>query len=538
MFVSSGACGDSRANALCKQLGLQGRVMWFDAEANIWELSTRRGVADMVSKCKSANINTIVVDVNPLSGLVLYRSKIAPKLVRFRGRAYPRKYDLLRTVLEEAHKVGIAVHAGINVLSQGSRTQSGGPAHKHTDWQCVKYEMQRALSTEDAPDFTVKCSPDPRSDEEIGIYGEGGERTGKLPANTIYARVTHEGRPLGWGVASGCARLSAPPGGYLLVASGKAGQWLKETAESGARYRLEGRGVLVRVGEADNAHNAVFVNPLHPEARAHALGVIKEICSNYPIDGLMLDRLRYPDIYTDFSDLTRHAFESCILQRVVNWPEDVLSIDVVPRSDIVRGPLFKDWLKFRAEVIRNFLSEARDVVNAERPGARLGIYVGSWYPLYYDVGVNWGSPNHSTDFEWWPDGYEQTGYADLVDYICTGCYYAHPTRQDALAHGDEQWKSVEAAAEESINAVRGDTFVYASLYVRQYRGRPQKFSEAIRQCLNKTQGCMVFDLVYVRDYDWWHILKDAFPTSAKTPHDVPGLAGRIRSKTVQKAQSD
>ena len=528
MFVSSGAGGDSRANALCKKMGLQGRVMWFDAEANIWELSTRRGVADTVRKCKSANINTIVVDVKPLSGLVLYSSKIAPKLTRFRGKQYPRNYDLLRTVLEEGHKAGIAVHAGINVFSEGSQTQSGGLAHKHTDWQCVQYEMQRTVSTHDAPDFAIKCSEDPQSEEEIGVYGEGGETTGKLPPNSVYVRVNRDGRPVGWGIAGGYARLSAPAKGYLLVASGNAGRWLKQTAENRARYRLQGRGVLVRVGETSSVHNAIFVNPLHPEARAHALGVIKEICANYPIDGLILDRMRYPNIYADFSDLTRRKFEKYIGKRVANWPEDVLSAEVVPRVDLTRGPLFKDWLKFRADVIRGFLVEAKGIVKAQRPGARLGVYVGSWYPLYYDVGVNWGSPNHSTDLEWWPDGYEQTGYADLVDYLCTGCYYAHPTRKDALARGDEQWKSVEAAAAESITAVKGDTFVYASVYLYQYRGRPAKLAQAIRQCLAKTQGCMLFDLVYVRDYDWWSVLKQTFPAPAKAPHDVPGLAARVR----------
>ena len=530
MFVSSGAVGDSRANQLCRQLGVQARIMWLDAEANLWQLSTREGVAETVKQCKAANINTIIVDVKPLSGMVLYRSSIAPRLTDFGGKPYPKNYDLLRTVVEEGHKAGIRVHAAINVFSEGSQTQNGGPAYKHTDWQCVRYSMERTISLMDQPETAMKCSESPQSPDEIGISGSGAESFGWMPEGTCYVRVTSDGRPEGHGTAVGKARLSAPEGGYVLVGSGSAGDWLRAAAERKAHFVLNAKGVLRKISDGGNVHSALFVNPLNPKARSHALGVIREICTGYAVDGIVLDRMRYPNIYTDFSDLTRKAFEAFVGHSVGAWPEDVFRIDPVPGREIIRGSLFKSWLKFRAKVIRDFLSEARTIVKSRRRDIKLGIYVGSWYPLYYDVGVNWGSRNHSTDLEWWPDGYQETGYADLVDYMCTGCYYAHPTRKEATAGGDEEWKSVEAAADESINAVKDDTFVYAGLYVYQYQGRPQKFTEAIRQCFDKTQGCMLFDLVYVRDYGWWDILKQEFAQPKRAPHDVPGLLGRIRGR--------
>ena len=100
MFVSSGAADNSRANVIAKQMGLQGRVVWFDAEANLWELSNRAGVAETVAQCKAAHINTIVLDIKPLCGLVLYNSKIAPRMSEWEGRKYPKGYDLLQTVIE------------------------------------------------------------------------------------------------------------------------------------------------------------------------------------------------------------------------------------------------------------------------------------------------------------------------------------------------------------------------------------------------------------------------------------------------------
>jgi len=527
MWIAPGAVAQSYATALARERGLQGRVIWFDAEANLWELSTRQGVADIVAKCKAANINTIVVDVKPLSGLVLYKSKIAPRLSTYQGKKYPANYDLLETVLEEGHKAGIEVHAAVNVFSEGSQKVAGGPARKHVEWQTVQYEMESTVTTNDGTVFKLTCANTPYAENEICLYGTDPESAGKLPPNTVYVRVDSDGRPIHCGIATGYARLSAPKGGYLLVGNGKAGKWLKSVVENGWRFKLDGKKMLTPIGSAPSPHNAIFVNPLHPAARAYALNVISEICQNYPIDGLVLDRMRYPNLYSDFSDITRQAFENYIGQKVTRWPEDIYERSPIP-GEIKQGPLFKSWLKFRAKVMRDFLAEVRNRVKAARPKAVLGIYVGSWYPLYYDVGVNWGSPQHSAELDWWPEGYEETGYADLVDYMMTGCYYAHPTRRDAVEAGDEEWKSVEAAAEESLNAVKDATIVYGSLYLVQYQGRPDKFRRALHECLEKTQGCMLFDLVYVRNYDWWGLLKQAFPTPRKAPHAVPGLLTQIR----------
>ncbi len=528
MFVSSGAANDSRANLIAKQMGLQGRVVWFDAEANLWELSTRAGVAETVAQCKAAHINTIVLDVKPLCGLVLYNSKIAPHLTEWEGRHYPPKYDLLRVVIEEAHKVGIDVHAAMNVFSEGSANVPGGPAYKYPDWQCVQYEVERVLVGDNGVKMKMTCSNTPYMVGDICLYGAGSKPAGVLPQNTTYLRVTHDGKPVSCGIATGKAHISNPEGGFLLLGTGEAGQWLKDCSDNKVQLRIEGTERFLKTGEMTDVHNAMFVNPLNPEVRAYELSIIKEICQRYAVDGIVLDRMRYPNIYTDFSDLSRAAFEKFLGKKIANWPCDVYKRNPIPGDDIIRGIHFKDWVKFRATVMHDFLSDARKTVKATKPNAKLGIYVGSWYPLYYDVGVNWGSPTHTAQHEWWPDGYEETGYANLVDYMCTGCYYTHPTRKDAIAAGDEEWKSVEAATQESMNAVKDATFVYGSLYVYQYATRPDRFVESMRQCLNKTQGCMIFDLVYLRKYGWWQYLNDVFPAPAKAPHDVPGLIDKVK----------
>ena len=535
MYISSGAVAESLAGDLARQQRAQGRIMWFDAEANMWALSTREGVADTVAKCKAANINTIIVDVKPLAGLVLYNSKIAPRLTTFQGKPYPRGYDMLRTVVEEGHKAGIPVYAAMNVFSEGSRTVKGGPAHTHPDWQCVQYEIQYTLSADDVVPIGLSKPNAAFRKGQVCLYGVGSERAGKLPVNTYYVRVAADGAPIQSGTASGNAHISAPDGGYILLGSGKSAQLLKDIVEGGKSFRLSSSETLVKASEVGDMHHAIFVNPLNPEVKNYALSIIKEICSNYAVDGVVLDRMRYPNLYTDFSDATRQAFEKQLGRKVEKWPQDILTRTMSNSEGFARGPLFKDWLKFRAQVMHDFIVDARKTLKAAKADALLGIYVGSWYPAYYDVGVNWGSPSNSADYEWWPEGYETTGYADQVDFMCTGCYYANPSRKDALASGDPEWMSVEAAAQESTNAVKNDTFVYSSLYLLQYSKQPEKFLKAIEECLSNSQGCMLFDLVYARDYNWWDVLKTAFPDPAKAPHDVEGLLSKLRLTSRRQA---
>ena len=51
--------------------------------------TTRAGVIEIVRHCKAAHINTIVVDVKPLSGQVLYNSKVAPHMTTWKGHPSP-----------------------------------------------------------------------------------------------------------------------------------------------------------------------------------------------------------------------------------------------------------------------------------------------------------------------------------------------------------------------------------------------------------------------------------------------------------------
>jgi hypothetical protein len=200
----------------------------------------------------------------------------------------------------------------------------------------------------------------------------------------------------------------------------------------------------------------------------------------------------------------------------------------MPGRGIVRGPYFKEWVTWRARNIKEWLQEATNLVRLRRPAARVGVYVGSWYPRYFNVGVNWGSDAHRPEYDWTTSNYNETGYASLLDYVTTGCYYGLATREEARVQGYPEDATVQAAAEMSCQAVADASFVYAGIYLLDYKDRPEAFRRALRTALESSQGVMIFDLSYLEEYNWWNVLTETFTEPRRAPHDVPDLLPAIR----------
>jgi uncharacterized lipoprotein YddW (UPF0748 family) len=419
-----------------KKHGLEGRVMWMDASANLAALSSREKVSRILDKCTTANLNTIVVDVKPLFGQVLYKSKIAPRFTGLLGKSYPADYDLLQVMLEEGHKRGLKIHAGLNVFGEGHKLFKFGPVYENrSDWQSIVYTTKGLI---------------PITQDAAGIAG--------------------------------------------------------------------------------------MVIPSHPEVQQYELAVIKEILQNYPIDGLMLDRVRYNGLNADFSDISRMQFEKYLGRKLKQWPQDIYTLNA--DSTRTLGKYYQEWLGWRASVIQDFFKQVRGVIYQTNPKVKLGTYAGSWYPSYYEVGANWANPvyipNPNWAKGWYTPKYRKTGYARILDYFCPGCYFKEITidelrtklgkpptgrTEPAMNQNWEPWNSVEGACD-MVEKVDADAnYVYGTVYVLDYKGNPELFKRAVRMCQQKTNGAGIFDLVYIEEYDWWHILNECFPKPSLAPHD-------------------
>lgn len=404
----------------------QGRILWCDAEANCQRMADREGVAQIVQKAKRARINTVVVDVKPLIGEVLYNSSIAPRLSGVKDFAYPPDFDLLQAMVEEGHAAGLKIHANINVFSEGHRQFLQGPGFGKPDWQVVIQEADESGN----PSFL------PMAHAKVASFG-------------------------------------------------------------------------------------LFVNPIGP-ARQYELDIVREIMEGYEVDGIVFDRMRYPNLYGDFSDLSRERFTSWLGEGEIVWPDDVFRVTGNPDAPTIEGKHYRDWLEWRAQQITDFAGDAAALSRSIRPEAKVSVYVGSWYEGYYQEGVNWGSTEYHAGCSWMTPTYNRTGYAEVFDFICTGCYYPIATREEARALGRPEGATVEAACEQSRRAIMDAAPVYGSLYLRDYNGNPEGFERAIRSALDNSDGVMLFDLVYLEDYEWWPLLESIFTEDAVAPHDIEG----------------
>lgn len=267
----------------------------------------------------------------------------------------------------------------------------------------------------------------------------------------------------------------------------------------------------IRTAGSIDDFSEVFVNPVMEEVRNYELSIIKELVTNYDIDGVVLDRVRFVGLGSDFSNYTKGRFEEFIGKKVPNWPEDIYQLEAPQETEkdrnlkVVYGPLFGQWVTFRAGIIKTFIKQVRTMIKESGKNVQFADYTGSWYPLYYLVGANWASEKYvPEEYPWVDKSYADTGYAEYIDTLLSGFYYTDVTVRDALDKGrPDYWYSVEGSGD-MVRKVVGDAVPYVgSLFLQQYENESETFGKAVDMCFEKSGGCMLFDLCYVDGYDWW-----------------------------------
>ena len=421
MFSSCSVIKESQQNYFIDR-----NILWFDATANFDRFCDKDSIIFYLEKSKQVGITDVVIDVKPITGQVLYPSKIAPVMSSW-GDSKVKKdltWDMLTFFIEEGHKLGLKVHASTNVFVAGHNYFDKGVVYEDqskSDWQTISF----------------------------------------LP---------------------------------------------------------EG---LRKITDQKNKYSAML-NPVLKEVRDYELSILKELITLYPkLDGLILDRVRFDNLNADFSEASKLAFEKYLGKNVEKYPDDIFYFNGTERID---GKLFKTWLEWRASIIHDFVYDARKELKAINPSITFGDYTGSWYPLYYDVGVNFASKDYdpSEDFEWATSSYKNYGYAEALDLFTTGNYYFEVEKSELKSQNDtttkklesglvvekEDWYTVEGSAELVNKVTKGKTPVYAGLYVEQYKNHPTQFIKALKMCRAKSQGSMIFDIVHIINYGWWDQLKE------------------------------
>lgn len=403
------------------------KYMWIDCEANYERMSSPDSIRYYMVKLKQIGFTDVVVDVKSIMGEVLYKSKIAPFMGEWEGHYRSEDFDMMDYFIREGHKLGMRVHASLNVFAGGHNFFNRGIIYKqHPEWQSLVY-------------------------------------------------------------------------------------W---------------EGKLMKIGDMKWNYNGMM-NPANPEVQQYQKEILKEFALKYKkIDGIILDRMRFDNITSDFSDLSRKLFEEYSGIKVENFPDDILYwVDNNGKKEWKTGKLFKEWSEWRAMVIKNFAQDVHNMFRKINKNLIIGDYTGAWYPTYYHVGVNWASKDYDPSKEYWwaTPNYKNSGYAELLDIYMTGLYYTNVTKADldkinpdlgkrteaGMDNSRSYWYTIEGGSALVKEITRGVVPVVGSIYVEQYEGNEALFTRAVAEALRCNDGgMMLFDMSHIVKRNWWKALEE------------------------------
>jgi len=253
-----------------------------------------------------------------------------------------------------------------------------------------------------------------------------------------------------------------------------------------------------------------MVNAADPQVREYELAILEEFVRKYPdCDGIILDRVRFESMVADYSDISRSEFEKWSGITIEDWPEDILSWK--DTTEWTRGKYFNQWCEWRSAIIHDFMVRMYSTLKPINPDMIIGDYAGAWYPLYYQVGVNWASKSYdpATEYDWATENYHNTGYAGNIDMLMTGLYYTEITEDE---RPEEPYYTVRGGAEMVKKVTCGEVPLVGSIYISMYDKDMTRLPDAIRQSLESTGGVMVFDLTHIRHQNLWDALKAGLQT--------------------------
>ncbi len=397
--------------------------MWIDCEANYERMGSADSIKFYLEKLNKIGFTDVVVDVKSIMGEVLYESEIAPFMGEWDGEYRDHDFDMMGVFIKEGHKLGMRVHASLNIFAGGHNFFNRGVIYKrYPEWQSLVY-------------------------------------------------------------------------------------W---------------EGELIPISDMDWNYNGMM-NPANPEVQEYQLSILEEFAKKYRnLDGIILDRMRFDNITSDFSDLSKSLFQEYAGIEVENFPDDILywTKNSNGEYEYKTGELFPLWSEWRAMVIKNFMQRAHDMFRRVNKDLLVGAYTGAWYPTYYYVGVNFTSKDYDPSKEYWwatPD-YKKSGYAELLDIYMTGLYYTNVTKEDldkrdgklgrrnepGMDNSRTYWYTVEGGSELVKEITRGVVPVVGSIYVEQFEGDKELFLRAVQQAYKDNEGgLMIFDMSHIVTRDWW-----------------------------------
>ena len=135
-------------------------------------------------------------------------------------------------------------------------------------------------------------------------------------------------------------------------------------------FKLQGsaKGALRSAGrlqvDFSGKTNPNWLCPSNAANRRQLVAAVREVVKGYPVAGIHLDYIRYPDAEHCVCPECRRQFEAACGGRIANWPAALKS-----------GATGRKWLDFRRRQITSIVRELRTAMDAEKPGLLLSAAV-------------------------------------------------------------------------------------------------------------------------------------------------------------------
>lgn len=166
----------------------------------------------------------------------------------------------------------------------------------------------------------------------------------------------------------------------------------------------------------DGTPQPAWLCPSHPDNQQLEIDAMVEVATQYDVDGIHFDYIRYPDSDHCFCPGCRRRFEQRIGRPIVNWPQDI-------RAD---KALERQWNDFRRDQITAVVAAVHDRVRAFKPHLRLSAAVFS----------NWVRDRDSVAQDW--KRWCEQGY---LDFVCPMDYTPMDAHFDSMVRKQMDWAS-------------------------------------------------------------------------------------------------
>jgi uncharacterized lipoprotein YddW (UPF0748 family) len=307
------------------------------------------------------------------------------------------------------------------------------------------------------------------------------------------------------------AAINTMTGGNVTSLGSQGVLYRDQSKKEWATKLLTGAGNIVST--LAGGTGAKFFNPAHEDVQTYLCDLLEDLAAYEGLDGIILDRGRFDDLDSDFSEYTRRKFEEYLGFQIQNFPNDVMIPGTKAGSlPSPMPPYFKQWLEFRVKTIHDFMEKAHNRVKAKNPKIDFGVYVGGWYSTYYGVGVNWASPKYNTEAtygSWASAKYKNFGYADLMDVILIGAY-APPSR----VYGTSEW-TVQGFCSRAVNFIKGDALVAGGPDVGNGEWATatdavinKAITQSVDAAMNACDGYFLFDMIHLKKKNQWQYVKE------------------------------